>query len=237
MISDILKPKSEKEINDVVNKLSANEILQLAFDKSDKYLLQLALDKGVIINDINTVRLTSELLKIPYEKLKNNLSEKLLLILGLSKRGDPNKMFSAGLEIYSIDLLKKAIKAGATNVNIGNCEALILAVERNDLELFKMLLKNPKIDPSNGGKREQTYSNFDNGALRIACSKGFYEIVKLLLNDKRVNPVTGKNYPLRNAYKNKHWNVVQLLIENDTVFNYDEKLIKKILKELLELIK
>jgi hypothetical protein len=149
----------------------------------------------------------------------------------------PNQFVAAGIQAGNTEPIKIGIKKGATNININNCEALIIAVEKNDFELFKALLKNQDIDSRNGGKRDQAYGDFDNGALRLSARDGKYEFVKLLLKDKRTDATTGKNYPLRNAFNNKHWDVVELLLTSEKVFYYDITYIKKILNKLIEYIK
>ena len=64
-----------------------------------------------------------------------------------------------------------------------------IAIENNDINKVKILLKNKKVDPS----------EYNNLAIRTAAYKGYFDIVNLLWNDKRVkNTLKKDNLPLYN---------------------------------------
>lgn len=83
-------------------------------------------------------------------------------------------------------------------------ELLTTAIlSNNPLELAK-LIKDLEIDPSMYLSRP----------LREAASYGFYDCVKILISDKRVDPSAMCNESIEFAYKNNHMNVVLLLWED-----------------------
>ena len=57
----------------------------------------------------------------------------------------------------------------------------------------------------------------DNWAIRIASQFGHIEIVKILLEDKRVDPSADDNYAIQYASQNGHTAVVKLLLHDDRV--------------------
>lgn len=69
------------------------------------------------------------------------------------------------------------------------------------------LIKHPTVDLS-----------FRNDILlRDACLRGDLKFVKYLLRDKRVNPAADDNSPLQRAFVKKHFMVVSLLLDNESV--------------------
>ena len=54
-------------------------------------------------------------------------------------------------------------------------------------------------------------------AFKWASRSGKFEMVKLLLSDKRVDPSSGNNYALNEASKEGHYNVVKLLLSDERV--------------------
>jgi hypothetical protein len=75
------------------------------------------------------------------------------------------------------------------------------ALEDNDLEKIKNLLKNKNVNPT----FNKSYS------LGIACYIGNEEVIKLLLDDNRVDPSYHNNYLIQNAFKNQERKVISLL--------------------------
>jgi len=77
------------------------------------------------------------------------------------------------------------------------------ATANGHLNVVEYLLQEPDlIDPS-------VCSDY---CIRTACEKGYTRIVTALLKDPRVNPGTHINFPLRIASKNKHKEIVRLLV-------------------------
>lgn len=83
-------------------------------------------------------------------------------------------------------------------------EQFLDAVESGNTEKVKQFLS---IDPS--------YK--DNLLIRRASALGFYDIVKLLLQDPRVDPGAYANEAIRMAVNGKHPRVVNLLLEDSRV--------------------
>jgi len=114
--------------------------------------------------------------------------------------------------------LELSIKKGATNVNHNHNKLFQNACDNNNLELVKLLLKSPYVDPSDTTKEGIQYrKNEHNWAIRRAASSGYIEIVKLLLKDPRVNPTERNNFALKWAAKNEHKDVVRLLLKDKRV--------------------
>tara|TARA_Y100000034_G_scaffold99524_1_gene122299 strand:- start:350 stop:610 length:261 start_codon:yes stop_codon:yes gene_type:complete len=59
--------------------------------------------------------------------------------------------------------------------------------------------------------------------------------VKLLLNDKRVDPSDRNNWAIRFAFKNKHFDIVNLLWQDqrikNSLKNHDEELYNQLVKQ------
>ena len=53
----------------------------------------------------------------------------------------------------------------------------------------------------------------------MASANGHYNVVKLLLEDKRVNPADNNNFAIRWASEYGHYNVVKLLLGDNRVKN------------------
>ena len=68
------------------------------------------------------------------------------------------------------------------------------AIIKGDIELVKLLLSDPRVDPS-------ADNNF---AIKKAAENGHYKIVKLLLNDPRVDPSVEVFNSLLNALAKSH---------------------------------
>ena len=65
-------------------------------------------------------------------------------------------------------------------------------------------------------------------AFEIACEYGYHEVVKLLLQDSRVDPSNDNNSAIRHASRNGYHKVVKLLLQDPRVKNtLIEKEIKK----------
>jgi hypothetical protein len=71
--------------------------------------------------------------------------------------------------------------------------AISLASENGHVEVVKLLLNDPRVDPS----------AYNNDAIRWASKYGHVEVVKLLLNDPRVDPSVANNYAIRLASENE----------------------------------
>ena len=86
-------------------------------------------------------------------------------------------------------------------------DPFIQAVRNGNLEKIKLLLSDPRIDPS----------AFNNHAIQWASFHGFTEIVKLLLSDPRVDPSIDDNYPIVWAVRNGHPEIVKLLLSDPRI--------------------
>ncbi len=54
-------------------------------------------------------------------------------------------------------------------------------------------------------------ADYENDSIRYAAENGFFTIVKLLMEDKRVNPSASYNWSIKQAFENKHYDVVKYL--------------------------
>ena len=55
---------------------------------------------------------------------------------------------------------------------------------------------------------------FFNSLLCIACEKGIKRLVEILLKDPRSDPNTSNGYPIRKANKNRHHEIVEMLMKD-----------------------
>jgi ankyrin repeat protein len=78
---------------------------------------------------------------------------------------------------------------------------MIKSIRNNDVAQVKLLLLSDSIDL------------IDDNPISCASSRGFTEIVQLLLNDGRADPTDDSNYALYIASKNGHIEVVRLLLQ------------------------
>jgi hypothetical protein len=101
-------------------------------------------------------------------------------------------------------------------------------IENNDVENFKLLLKNKEIDPS---KSESI-------SIRHAVQKGGLEIVTLLIEDGRADPSCQHNHSIWLANHNKNNEIVSLLWKQQSVKESleisDKELYDKLIKKDLE---
>lgn len=56
---------------------------------------------------------------------------------------------------------------------------------------------------------------FFNSLLCIACEKGRKSLVEILLKDSRSDPNTSNGYPIRKASKNRHHEIVEMLMKDE----------------------
>ena len=86
-------------------------------------------------------------------------------------------------------------------------QEFIKTIRKNDINLVKTLLTDPRVDPAAG----------NNYAIKVASDYGHTEVVRLLLNDPRVNPAADNNFAIRWASENGQMNVVKLLLTDKRV--------------------
>ena len=136
----------------------------------------------------------------------------------IQQNWNPNQMYGAGIKHENINLMKIGIEQGATNLSIGGTTPYELAAENNDTELMKLLLANSEVDPGENSK-EGKRSNRDESqyAFRRAARRGHYEIVKIMLEDPRVDPSVKNNFALNWSFKEGHMDVVDLLLDDPRV--------------------
>lgn len=85
--------------------------------------------------------------------------------------------------------------------------ALEESVREENLELFKVLLQDPRTEPYDIG--------YSNNPLLLAARNGQDEMVQLLLEDGRSIPSYDKNYALKWAVSSNHVNIVEMLMADD----------------------
>lgn len=149
-----------------------------------------------------------------------------------TKKLGANKAFILGSTRGERELVIWGIENGATNLDHTYNQPIQRACEKGDIELVKLLLASPQIDPGANTKDGKRYKNDEtNFCIRRAAKEGHLEVVKLLLNDKRVNPASKGNWALAAALSNENLKMCQLLLTNqkvrDNIFNMKESSIKK----------
>ena len=93
-----------------------------------------------------------------------------------------------------------------------NRHTIQLASERGLTDTVRLLLQDPRVDPSSSR----------NYAIQRASMNGHADIVELLLQDKRVDPSAVSNYAIRESSKNGHIDVVKLLLQDKRVDTSDD---------------
>jgi ankyrin repeat protein len=70
-----------------------------------------------------------------------------------------------------------------------------LASENGHIEVVKLLLNHPKVDPSSKNNYGNNFIDLVNVslAIRLASQRGYNEVVKLLLNHPKVDPSAENN--------------------------------------------
>lgn len=53
-----------------------------------------------------------------------------------------------------------------------------------------------------------------NSPIRMACEKNYVEIVRLFLEDKRIDPAALRNYPIRISAEKGYLDLVKLLMKD-----------------------
>jgi hypothetical protein len=86
-------------------------------------------------------------------------------------------------------------------------DALAEASENGHVEVVRLLLTDPRVDPS-------AQNNY---AICGASENGYLKVVRLLVTDPRVDPSTLDNYAIRFASQNGHAGVVRLLLTDPRV--------------------
>src|SRR5437870_2842535 len=72
---------------------------------------------------------------------------------------------------------------------------------------IKLLLTDPRVDPSIGQNR----------AVNFALRNNHIEVIKILLSDPRVDPTNDNNYAFTHAMDNGHLEVIKILLSNPRV--------------------
>jgi hypothetical protein len=222
-----------------LNKLSKNDILNLLniFSLADLYSVNL-LYNDYFLKILNNYNLLFDP-KFKFIAIDNfmrvyNVDSQKAKEWLISKPA--NTIYSIGIKYQQCELLKLGIQKGATNIAIGNSVALNIATDHNDIELVKMLLKFPEIDPTantSNGKRYNTDET--NYPIRIAARDGKIEIFKLLLNDGRSNLTANRNFALKHAINNGNIEIAKLLLQDKRVIDNLNLLPKTTLTKLKSL--
>ena len=135
------------------------------------------------------------------------------------------------------------------------------AVKANNIKNVKLLLKDKRVDPSKdfdpnvlfyvtarSMRRLSQNKNIPHNPkkrypLGLSSLRGYIDIVKLLLKDKRIAPSKYNNFAIINAYKNNHKDIVDLLWKHKTVKQslkiddfelYNKIIMKEITKKISE---
>jgi hypothetical protein len=149
-----------------------------------------------------------------------------------TKKLGANKAFFLGSTRGERDLEVWGIENGATNLNHTNNEPIQNACDRGDVELAKLLLASPTVNPGDNTKNGKRYKQDEtNFCIRRAAKNGHLEIVRLLLFDKRVNPASRGDWALQAALSNGDIKMCKLLLTSqkvkDNIFNMKESSIKR----------
>jgi len=142
---------------------------------------------------------------------------KVLSLLLKDKRVDPSVNNSKVLQMSkSAANLILLLKDGRVDPTVDDNNILLHAATRGYVEVVRLLLADPRVDPMVG-----KYLWFQNmGAFHAAVGCGKVEVVKLFLKDGRVTPPQEKNY------FTSHRGIIKLLREYECEYNLRMKLQK-----------
>jgi hypothetical protein len=135
---------------------------------------------------------------------------------------DNNLLLLASEKGY-LDFVKLFLKESSVDVNKSG--ALSSAVRNNRIAIVDYLLHKSKANPNILLKNENGENNL---LLLMAIRKGYSEMVKLLLQDPRIDPTTGDNYPLDFALIWKQKEIVDILYKDPRVKSTTSLIRKKI---------
>ena len=120
----------------------------------------------------------------------------------------------------SDELMKWALENGCTNANTNTNEPIQQACRRGELEMVKLLLTHPEVDPADTTRDGKKYKNDEHQyCIRQAAKEGHADVVELLMKDKRVDPSYRTNWALAQAVANHHIDVCKLLVRDQRVRN------------------
>jgi hypothetical protein len=129
-----------------------------------------------------------------------------------------NRCMVLSTEYGSPKLQKWALENGCTNANTRSNEAIQQASRRGQLELVRLLLTHPEVDPADTTIDGKRYKNDERQyCVRQAAKEGFPLVVELLMKDKRVDPSYRNNWALAQAVANHHIEVCKVLVRDQRV--------------------
>lgn len=129
-----------------------------------------------------------------------------------------NRCMVLSTEYGSPELQKWALQNGCTNANTRSNEAIQQACRRGQVELVKLLLTHPEVDPADTTVDGKRYKNDEHQyCIRQAAKEGFPMVVELLMKDKRVDPSYRNNWALAQALAGHHIEVCKLLVRDQRV--------------------
>jgi hypothetical protein len=168
--------------------------------------------------------------EIRYAARKDSLST-IKNILQENKVSDKyyNTILRAAINEGAINIVKFAITNLNFSINFEKNIPIRLAAKYGHTEVFKLLLDDPRVDPSD---------DFDY-AIQAASKNGHCAILNYLLKDKRVDPLRENNWAIKNANQHKQLSSVLILWNDPRVkntlrqddFDLFNQLIKKDLKQ------
>lgn len=147
-----------------------------------------------------------------YDIIKYNKMEELDDLLYNDDLELTSEIISFAVGCGSIECLIKLLEKTEFKINFSNIKT---ATENGRYEMLSYLLDKMRFNIN----REQCY------LLRTACYHGHYKIVELLLESQfdyrtTVRPIY-KNYALTIAFKKNYMSIVELLIKDGVVFDYN----------------
>jgi len=130
----------------------------------------------------------------------------------------PNRCMVLSNSYGSPEVMKWALENGCTNANTNTNEPIQQACRRGDLELVKLLLTHPEVDPADTTRDGKRYKNDERQyCIRQAAKEGHAPIVELLMKDRRVDPSYRNNWALAQALAGHHIEVCKLLVRDQRV--------------------
>lgn len=175
---------------------------------------------------INNINILHKLIKYEIIEVVNSMTPfmceeghvDIVKILLMNTKIDPgynnNRSIWYASRYGHIDIVELLLNDVRVNLHVNDDIIMRWAIMGNYIDMVKLLLK---YDPTDDTRSKIDPGGYNNWAIRWASSHGYKEIVKLLMNDKRVSPSDNNNTAIINAYMNHYTEIVELLLTDKNV--------------------
>lgn len=153
----------------------------------------------------------NNIIKIASKYKCTDIIEKLLKHRRTDVNADDNYVFRAAIVKNNVELVKILLKDKKVKLNTyeSDNDLVVVAVKNNNTEILKILLEE-QWDPTGHKRIDPTIDN--NLPFRTAVKESYIDIVKILMDDKRINIYVNNDEAILIAINNNCTKMVQLLL-------------------------